>query len=960
MEQYKKLFMKRYMIYICFLMITLLSPAFSANAVASQSPKILVINSYRITYWSASLADAIEKELLKQYPGAQVYVENLNANILPKSIDMTFRSIMWSLVDRKLETVTYNAASTKSTFPPNVFTPDIIVIIGEDAFLYYQAIGFMADDTWRGIPVVLCGVNEFIIEDIWNPVNPYKQVNPYIEEEGIYKKMDFDSLEPIEEKRNIKVFVHEADKTEIDTNLIPVKATENGFLGYQVDLSYNLTGIKATIPIKGNLNLIHKLIPDLQEIVWIDYDYYAANYAYWLFEKEIKDKYPSLKFSSINPAPVKMDSIYNEMLKPVSGKAYLTYAWNIDGNFNKHSDEQLRSLFRNYSSVPLFSLTERSPSDSYWVGGCHRPYNKYVPKIVNQIDRILKGTPANSIPFEIIDEEVITLDQPLLDKYGLLENARKIDGITYQNKPPGYFEKNENRIFFYIIVITILLGLIIYWITRFNYNKKVRAEYVRYKKLYDRLHLIYGHTAIDFALYDEKGECIFRILNGKEQDIRDQATDLLAGNLFESSYLNAIQIERIRNKKPINIEVITDASGKFSPGYVDKNIYQVLINPLDNENYQLAKHIAIAINLTPVIRERKEKERFESLLNFASNSSQIGMAFYDITTKHGVATQSWYANLNEPSLPGVLPEYLSVVEEDRDILLHYRERIMKGIHETFNKEIRVIDDEKQKHWIDERIYVNENDKNMLIEFNVNIDEQKKTEDNLRMAKEKAEQSNLETEEFLNNINHEVRTPLNAIVGFSAILAASENEAERNDYIPLILRNNRLLTMLIDDIIELSKIDSGQTTFAYEPVNVVSLFDKLMEYGYLNLYGKRLNVISDISEDNPIVYTDANYLNRLMLNLLTNAIKFTETGSVVLGYRRRKSEYYFYVKDTGCGISKESQKRIFKRFDKLDSYVQGTGLGLALYKTIVEHLGGEIGLESEAGKGSTFWFTLPIK
>ena len=226
------------------------------------------------------------------------------------------------------------------------------------------------------------------------------------------------------------------------------------------------------------------------------------------------------------------------------------------------------------------------------------------------------------------------------------------------------------------------------------------------------------------------------------------------------------------------------------------------------------------------------------------------------------------------------------------------------------------------------------------------------------AKEKAEESNRLKSAFLANMSHEIRTPLNAIVGFSNILTVTESKEERQEYIHIIENNNSLLLQLIGDILDLSKIEAGTLDFTFSNVDVNGLLTEQENSFRMRMEGSgiKLTFVPELPEC--YINTERNRLLQVIGNMLTNAMKFTKAGEIVFGYSLHGNMIYFYVKDSGCGIPTEKQHDIFGRFVKLDSFKQGTGLGLAICKTIIEHLEGEIGVTSEEGKGSTFWFTIP--
>lgn len=212
--------------------------------------------------------------------------------------------------------------------------------------------------------------------------------------------------------------------------------------------------------------------------------------------------------------------------------------------------------------------------------------------------------------------------------------------------------------------------------------------------------------------------------------------------------------------------------------------------------------------------------------------------------------------------------------------------------------------------------------------------------------------------FFANMSHEIRTPLNAIVGFSSLLCTTRDEESRRMFAGIIEENTRMLVKLVDDVLDVVRLQSGTLDFSFTPADVNDLM------GTVDLTMRKnvpAGVTLELSLGAPecVIETDRSRLTQVFVNLLSNALKFTPEGSVVFGYELRGKELYFYVRDTGVGIPEEDIGRLFTHFSKLDSFMPGGGLGLSICKGIVEKLGGRIGAES-AGKGcgSLFWFTIP--
>ena len=253
------------------------------------------------------------------------------------------------------------------------------------------------------------------------------------------------------------------------------------------------------------------------------------------------------------------------------------------------------------------------------------------------------------------------------------------------------------------------------------------------------------------------------------------------------------------------------------------------------------------------------------------------------------------------------------------------------------------------------------EENMVLTVH-DITQLKETEKQLTLAKEKAENADLSKSAFLANMSHEIRTPLNAITGFAEVLASANTEEEKAQYQEIIKMNADLLLQLVNDILDMSKIEAGTLEFVYTKVDINLLLSDLRQLFQMrvNDAGKNIQIIAEPSLPSCSIETDRNRVAQVLSNFTTNAIKFTQEGTISIGYEARDTELYFYVTDSGAGIPADKLPEVFGRFVKLNKDKKGTGLGLSISKTIVNKLEGQIGADSVEGKGSTFWFTIPYR
>ena len=483
------------------------------------------------------------------------------------------------------------------------------------------------------------------------------------------------------------------------------------------------------------------------------------------------------------------------------------------------------------------------------------------------------------------------------------------------------------------------------------------------------LHNIYKNIPVGIELYNKNGDLID--LNKKELEMFHitHKEKIIGINIFE----NPVLPEEIKPKIKENEDIEFTFQYDFSKinGYYESEKSSGFLN-LTTRITTLYDHARQPINYLLINVDKTENtiaynkiQEFKNFFELVGDYAKVGYAHFDALSRDGYALSSWYKNVGEEEgtpLPEIIGIHSHFHPEDRAVMLDFLAKVIKGESSKLCRDVRIRRADGNYTWTRVNVLVrNYRPQDNIIEMlciNFDITQLKETEQMLIKAKDKAEEADRLKSAFLANMSHEIRTPLNAIIGLSSMLEEAEDQEEKHQYITIIEDNNKLLLQLISDILDLSKIEAGTFDIIPEKVNAKQLCSDLFQAMQMKATPQvELRLKDDLPE---LTFTsDKNRLYQVLLNFVTNAFKFTSEGSITIDYQINGNEVKFSVQDTGMGVEPEKQEAIFTRFVKLNSFIPGTGLGLPICQSIVTQLGGKIGVESEPGKGSCFWFTHPI-
>ncbi len=542
------------------------------------------------------------------------------------------------------------------------------------------------------------------------------------------------------------------------------------------------------------------------------------------------------------------------------------------------------------------------------------------------------------------------------------------DDTVFGMKPPTFFERNKYylALFFSLMALAVIYVI---WLRRALHERSRRLEIMRsYSSLVENMPVLYARVELIFDPGARIIDYVYREVNPTFEKYILPKEKILGKKYSE---LNPDYSPEL----PDRYSELNDNRQITFQYYLEKTKTHLTVISIHSKTKGCVDVFGVD-NTEPVLTQQMLKSTNHKL-SAALDAADMTPWKWDLRT--GLlscnVSHDLYVTEEEVTHDGnliIVPTsacFAKICDEDRERVRDAFERLANGETQKMREEYRVgrqwLPSPQQNEWVEVRAAVDERDANgkplSLIGTSMTVTQRKEMEEALVQAKVKAEEANTLKSSFLANISHEIRTPLNAIVGFSSLLVSAERgiSEEKQEYINIIENNNTLLLQLISDVLDLSKIEAGTMEFDYAPIDVHGLFIELEDTFRLRNKKSGIYICYHRRTTECVVKADRNRLVQVMMNLMNNAVKFTGEGSIEFGFDVREDGFlHFYVTDTGCGIPEERLEEIFGNFVKLNSFVQGTGLGLTICRAIVERMGGKIGAVSRLGQGSTFWFTLP--
>lgn len=881
----------------------LLAHPFSEAASSPPGDKrdyMLVLNTYTESApWSSHIINSIVAHI-DQVDNFEVYTENMN------SLLMTFKKHKTG----EIESFKNNLLREYDKNPPRM-----LVLLGAPIAVLRDFV----KQTWPGVPLILCSEMDYI-----GPENAYLDRRPLRPEERL----------PL------------CDKA----------------------VSDNITLIRTPLYLRENVELMRRMIPGMDSLIFVGDGRYINQQADSDLRELLDREFPQIDYRFYSAHEMSTEALLDSLNRiDIHRTGILFSSW----HYTKKIGDNIVSVTDSYRVIasvqaPMFALMPADIRDGGLVGGYVYDDAEVNAHVISTIDAVLAGHQPRDIPFYAPQDARPVFNYAALERKDLSPHTCPANTLFY-NKPVSTLEQYKWAIGGVVLLLA-FIG-IQQWRIRMMYRvesarQRESESLAKYSNLFNAMSIVYIQMKV---IYDENGnpaDALYCDVNSRYERIfipREQAIGRRVSELFPfpmTEFMRLIKIAQTENRtitypyyyepRDIFYEVV------ISRSYLEEHIDIFCLDgtalyktqqKLDSINHKLA----MALDVADIVPWKWDLRKGSILCDVNKSVHGQMLAGTNADQQLEVPSESYFAKIHK---------------EDRERVRRAYDDLIAGRKDKVREEYRVASDAGGRwhlDWVEAQATVDQRDDDgrplNLIGSSLVITPRKRLEQDLRSARDRAEESNRLKSAFLANMSHEIRTPLNAIVGFSELMATEADPDQRKEFADLILVNNTLLLQIISDVLDLARIESGRIEIVRTKFDARDLCREVAETFRLQVAE---GVVLRLEDSLPRLQLEdyKQGLHQILGNFVRNAVKFTIKGSITIGFSQRPGWVRFYVRDTGIGIPEEERAKIFDRFYKVDTFTQGTGLGLPICKNIAEQLGGRIGVDSAVGAGSCFWVEIP--
>ncbi|WP_303742270.1 sensor histidine kinase, partial [uncultured Muribaculum sp.] len=728
---------------------------------------------------------------------------------------------------------------------------------------------------------------------------------------------------------------------------------------------YNFSIVVTPNLYKETVDMMAYMFPDMNKLVFVADALYQNRQLNQQLREYLSKEYPDMDYEWLVANEENSRALQQYLNNTDHNIGMLLSTWFFE-RMTVHGHPQLiagEARMISGAHRPVFGL--RAAYLNYGITGGYFPSPDEMQKKIHAgLLDLISGKDMRKVPFRKVADSYPIVNYNHLMRDGIPESSCQ-PGTVFMNRPKSAWELYHTYIIAGGIVLLAIMAVIV---ARVMFQNRRIAMLRAHERLLNNMPVGFSQAKVvrgnDGNVVDIEyhgGNAMFREL------LKKNALPGKPDKLFDADFIAKIVDRLLHRRRSVRFS--------YNFPYTDAT-YEFLISIGSEVNKVVDDVNVFAVDITEKCNAERDLREFAHKLDVTMNVAHIIPWRWDIR-KHKIMCEAMRmlrrSHYNVTAMAEDVrvineEDYLSCIHpDDMERVCDVYRRFVEGRLEYIKMEYRFIR-RKPKcdmvEWIEVCAAVTERDDNgmptVLIGSMLLITERKRQEEMLIAARERAAEADKLKMAFLANMSHEIRTPLNAIVGFSNLLAKTVDVDKKQRFINIINKNNQLLLKLIGDVLDMAKVESNTLDFNFRPTDLNHLIQEVDSTMRIKLSNDvMLNYV--LGAPDCIIDTDPDRLNQVLMNLLNNAAKFTTKGSITFGYELRDDEIYFYVRDTGIGIPDQDAERLFSRFTKLNNFIPGTGLGLSISKSIVEMLGGSIGVKSAGhNRGSIFWFTIPNK